>query len=92
MRRKKRTEFRLDIDETLVFRRQGSPLLALCAECNKMGQMISVDEAATLTHTSSRAIYRAAERGEIHFIETSEGLLRVCLKSLYSNLSDAPRK
>ncbi|MEK6287138.1 MAG: hypothetical protein AABO57_15465 [Acidobacteriota bacterium] len=82
MKGKKRTEIRLDIEETVVLRRYASPALAWCAGCAAMARMVSVDEAAAVAGTSARSIYRATERGEIHFSETPAGRLCVCLDSL----------
>ena len=40
------------------------------------------DEAAILAHVSSRTIYRWVEAETIHFAETPDGLLLICLNSL----------
>lgn len=44
--------------------------------------MVKVDEAAILAHVSSRSIYRWVETERVHFAETPEGLLLICLNSL----------
>jgi hypothetical protein len=44
--------------------------------------MITPSEAVMLTHVSARTIYRWVEAEKIHFAETSEGLLLICLNSL----------
>ena len=40
--------------------------------------MVTPDEAAALTETSARAIFRRVESGELHFVETDKGALLVC--------------
>lgn len=44
--------------------------------------MLSADEAAVITGVSPRIIYRWIEAGEIHFIETSDSSILICLNSL----------
>jgi hypothetical protein len=44
--------------------------------------MITADEAAAFAGTSLRAVYSAVESGHVHFIETADGFLRVCMESL----------
>jgi hypothetical protein len=46
--------------------------------------MLTVDQAAAFSKKSSRLIYRMAESGYIHFAETPEGFLLICLQSLKS--------
>ncbi|HXG63630.1 MAG TPA: hypothetical protein VNO70_00895 [Blastocatellia bacterium] len=44
--------------------------------------MLTLDEAIALSGASSREIHRRVEAGEIHFTETAEGFLLICLPSL----------
>jgi len=44
--------------------------------------MVSADEAAVIARVSPRTIYRWIEAGEIHFEESSEGLMLICPNSL----------
>lgn len=43
--------------------------------------MVTPEEAAVLACVSPRTIYRGVEAGRIHFMETPEGLLLICLNS-----------
>lgn len=47
--------------------------------------MLSPDEAAALTGVGARTIYRWVEAGLVHFAETAEGSLLICLNSLPSS-------
>ena len=47
--------------------------------------MITPDEAAALCGVSTRMIYHRLEDATVHFIETSEGQLFICLKTLVAN-------
>jgi hypothetical protein len=44
--------------------------------------MVTPDDAALLTRVTARAIYLMVEAGEIHFVETREGLVLICPRSL----------
>ena len=80
------TEITLETNQTLVFRRQRSTAVLLCEECGC--GMLMLEEAVAASQVSSRLIHRWAEAGLIHFQETKEGLLLVCLKSLLSAVSE----
>ena len=53
-----------------------------CEGCNERVEMVSADEAAVIARVTPRRIYRWIEAGEIHFEETSEGLMLICPNSL----------
>jgi hypothetical protein len=82
MKRKKKTEIVVEREQVLVIKRLDGQMPRWCAECKGEMQMVSVDEAAILTNLSARAIYRRIEAGQIHFVETEDGLLLVCAISL----------
>jgi len=44
--------------------------------------MLTLDEVAVLRETSTRALYSQVEEGKLHFTETEDGLLFICLASL----------
>lgn len=53
-----------------------------CDRCAEPSGMITPDEAGALCNVSTRTVYRWLETGGIHFSETAEGLLLICLSSL----------
>ena len=77
-------EIILERDELSVLRRPGHRGLTWCAQCQEKVQMVTPDEAVAVADRSAREIYRWVEAGRIHFLETSQGLLSICLRSLYS--------
>src|SRR5215470_3970445 len=81
---KRRTEFTIETHRVLVLHRRGVSNLAWCSGCAEEVKMITPGEAVMLTHVSSRTIYRWVEADKIHYAETSEGLLLICLNSLIS--------
>lgn len=79
---KKRTLITVETDRVVLI--NGSPLsqLVWCAACAAQVRMVTVDQAAALARTSSRMIYRMVENDQLHFTETPEGRLFICLNSL----------
>ena len=80
--KRKKTEIVVELNEVFVIRRRQTMSLAWCAECGDQVQMLTPEEAAANDGISSRAIYRWIEAGEIHFTETADGRVLVCLNSL----------
>jgi hypothetical protein len=81
VRIKRRREVIVETAEVLVLRR-GSRATLQCPQCGGRVRMMTLEETVVLTGASSREIHRRVEAGEIHFAETAEGLLLVCLNSL----------
>ncbi|MEW6207830.1 MAG: hypothetical protein AB1631_05645 [Acidobacteriota bacterium] len=82
--KKKKREARITIETERIFvlSRRGSAIERWCDGCGEQVFMLRPEEAAVLTGISTRAIYRLIEDGLIHFVETADGLLLVCLNSL----------
>ena len=78
---KRRTEITIKTDRLIIFRRS-LQANAWCESCAGPTRMLDVDEAATVARSTSRAIYRRVEEASLHFKETSEGRLLICLNSL----------
>ncbi|HVG22275.1 MAG TPA: hypothetical protein VNI02_24775 [Blastocatellia bacterium] len=79
---KKRTEITVETDEIIIIRQPRRLARIWCRKCARQVMMVTVDQAAAVTGKSSRLIFRMAEAGNIHFAETSEGFLLICLQSL----------
>lgn len=88
MRRRIRSEVTVETESLWMIRWRGRLAHTRCVVCAGDATLISLDEAVALSRISSRGIHRLAEAGEIHFQETSEGLLLVCLDSLLRELAD----
>ena len=83
--RKKRTEIAIEIDE-VVFVKAFSNLAAMawCVGCANEVLMVTPAQAAVIARVSVRDINRRVEAGVVHFLETPEGQLLVCVDSLDS--------
>lgn len=53
-----------------------------CSSCDRNVQFVSAEAAARQAQVAVRTIYRRAEAGLLHFIETQDGLLLICTDSL----------
>lgn len=53
-----------------------------CEACQAEVAMLGLDEASVLAGLGDRAIFRLAETGAIHFVETNEGRALFCVPSL----------
>ena len=82
MLKRSRTEVTIETDERLFIRRRGRWANASCSECVGPATLVALEEAVALAGVSSRAIHRWVETGEIHFAETADGFLLVCLDAL----------
>ena len=80
--RKKRTEIMIETTRVFVRSRATHQLRGCCAQCGGQGRMLTIDDAATVAGLKPRAVYRRIEAAEIHFTETPDGQLLVCLDSL----------
>lgn len=86
MKTSSKTEITVETHSVLTIRR-GSPYrLAWCEECGEQSQMATADETAILAGVSPRVIYQLIEARKVHFLETPDRVVFVCLNSL-GNLS-----
>lgn len=81
MSKKTRTEISIETDQVVIIRRRHIAR-QWCVVCAAHTQMITAEAAAAATGLSRRSVYRLAEQGLVHFYETSDGLLLICLNSL----------
>jgi excisionase family DNA binding protein len=84
MRRKRRTETRVEIERVVVIRQRRGVGQAWCADCAQPVTMVTAEEAAAVAGVTRRTIYRWVEAEKIHFTETPDGALLVCLNSISS--------
>ncbi len=85
MGRKRRTEITIEMDQVLVVRWRWPQAQGWCPHCPRPVQMITVREAASLARVSSRQIYYWVAIEALHFNETADGRLWLCLDSLVAH-------
>ena len=90
--RKKRTEIAIEIDEIVVVRATSRASLAWCEVCANEVVMVTPAQAAVIARVSVRDINRRVEAGVVHFLETTEGSLLVCMSSLNPAAQEIKRR
>jgi hypothetical protein len=78
---RRRTEITQETREVLVLRGHGKTS-GWCDECGAPVKMVRPDEAAAAIGISLRLVFQQLEAGKLHFEETDEGSLFICLNSL----------
>ena len=77
------TEIIIEKDEFAVIQRVGKRTSGWCSRCASQVREITPGEAARIAEVSPRTVYRWIEAGQLHFRETADGQLLVCLNSLF---------
>lgn len=78
----------VDSRELRMIKNTGQLQQMPCSEC--AGQMVVSQQAIALAGASSRELHREIEAGIIHFAETADGALLVCLNSLLLRKREIP--
>ena len=78
---KRRTEITIETKKITFIRRVGGVTRAWCSLCEKRVEMVTAHEAAILFRLSERVIHKMVDDGKLHFTETAEGLLLICIDS-----------
>jgi hypothetical protein len=78
----KRTEITIEFEEVIHAASDRQLTRAWCADCGKEAPMLTPEQAAAMTQASVRSVNQRVEAGSVHFLETPDGRLWVCLKSL----------
>jgi excisionase family DNA binding protein len=66
----------------MVIRRGVGEASVWCAACSAPTQTVTPREAAALAGISAGTVYRRAEAGRLHFVETAGPSPLICLNSL----------
>jgi len=82
MRIKRRTEITVETEEVWIIKRSRQAAPAWCSQCAATTWMIAPKQASLVSEQSLSAIRRQVTEGQLHFTETEEGQLLICLNSL----------
>jgi hypothetical protein len=80
----KHTRITINTSELTLIKKLQGIAIADCLPCGARVEMATPEQAVTLTGIPSRVIYGWVESGQLHFLETAEGHLLICLPSLLS--------
>jgi hypothetical protein len=79
---KRKTKLIIETKRLTIIRQIGNITRSWCPSCDRQVQKVTPDQAAMMFRMSTRKIHRMVEEGQVHFIETSDGLLLICVDSL----------
>ena len=80
---KRRIEIAQETNQLIVLRRQGNAIQSgWCDRCAEQVQMVTSEQGALIAGMSLRQIVRETDAGKLHFQETPDGRLLICLNSL----------
>lgn len=85
---KRRTEITIESSRLFFVHCVGRAARVTCLVCDGGAEMVTPDHAATLFRLSTRIIHRMVEGGKVHFTETPDGSLLICLNSLSMDCSE----
>jgi len=86
MREKPAGEIIPKTNQVIVCRRPHGTAVDLCEQC--ACGMLMLEESVAVACVSSREIYRWVEAETVHFRETADGLLLICLNSLLKRMEN----
>lgn len=89
MFKKRRRKVTVVKNETFIISKSGAPVNARCTACAAEREMAAPEVAAVIAGVDQRTIYRWIESDFIHFTETQDNRLLVCLHSLPLTLTAA---
>ncbi len=88
----------IETQESVVLRGSSDRRSSLkwCPACRRQVEMVTPEQAARIVHVSEHAVCACIEAGRVHFTETAEGLLLICLKKKkqmegHANETDQPK-
>ena len=74
----RKTEISIQQTKRLVFSIPKTEAVFNCPHCESKDEMLIAEQAASVFGCARREIYRRVEAGQIHFVETTEGILYIC--------------
>jgi hypothetical protein len=76
------TEITVEFNQVVVIKKPEGLVADWCPACRERVHMITTEAAAVIANVDTRMVYRLIDSGSLHFAETPEGLVLVCLNSL----------
>lgn len=85
--KRRRTEITIQTHETVVLHHADPSARAWCAKCRAARDFVLPEEAARIAGVTVRTIFHRIEENRLHYLESKEGLMRICFESI----SKSPR-
>ena len=80
--KRRRTELTIQTHEVVVLHGGEAQTRAWCRQCREERVFLLPEAAARLAGVSVRTIYRRVEEKRLHFLETPDGRVRVCVEAI----------
>jgi|RhiMethySRZTD1v2_1073278.scaffolds.fasta_scaffold1256670_2 hypothetical protein len=78
----RRRRLMVETERILIVRGHQREVNGWCDQCGSEVKLLTPEVAAALTGLSRRAVYRLIETAEVHFSESPDALVSICLESL----------
>lgn len=85
MKRTRRRRVTVETERLLVISHYNA-VQGWCEGCNAQVKLVGPEEAAALAGLSQRTIFRQIESHQLHFTETPDGGLLICVNSLLEKI------
>lgn len=79
----RRTEITIETERTVLINLHPASSVAWCDECLAHVPIVTSRQAASLLQLSAAALQQLLQSQQLHLMEECEGLLLICLYSLY---------
>jgi excisionase family DNA binding protein len=79
---KRKAVITIETHSLTILQKRTRSFLLRCAVCEAETQMVTVEQAARVLSVTQRTIFRLVESDRLHFAETPEGQLLICVESL----------
>jgi hypothetical protein len=79
---KRRIEIIVETHRVLTIETRRISAVGWCPGCGLRVRMVTAENASRIAQVTPRTIYRWAETGQLHFTESQDGLLLICIESL----------
>ena len=78
----RRTRITVETERVLIVRGHSCESDGWCNQCGAKVKLVAPEVAASLSGLSRRAVYRLIETGQVHFTESRDAIVSICLESL----------
>lgn len=82
MSRKIKTTITVNRERLLLITPRRGRIKSWCKKCDAQVILMGIAEAAVTVNITQRSLFRRIEAGDLHFVETGERAVLVCLTSL----------
>jgi uncharacterized protein YaeQ len=79
---KRETRITIESHQVMILRRSNDAIQVWCERCGDRVRMVTAEQAGIISGSTLRLVLRQVEADAVHFSETSEGRLFICLNSL----------